>query len=190
MGTIVITSNISLDGVVQDPDGQEGFVRGGWFQAHGGPDLAAWAELETAEALEADAVLLGRASDEWFGSRWNGRDGEWAERLNALPKYVVSSTVEAACWTNGTVLRGDVVDEVKRLKSEVAGEIVVYASNQLVRTLIEQRLADELRLVVFPVVLGSGTRLFEDTAGPVGLRLRESRRLGENLTFVSYAIVG
>lgn len=188
MGKIVITSNVSLDGVVQDPDGQEGFARGGWFETYGGADLAAWAQLETAEALGADAVLLGRASDEWFASRWNDRDGEWAERLNGLPKYVVSSTLEAARWTNSTVLRGDVVEEVSRLKRDTTGEIVVYASYRLVRTLIENGLADELRLVVFPVVLGAGVRLFEDAVGTVGLRLLDTRKLGQNLTFASYAV--
>lgn len=187
MGKIVITTNISLDGVVQDPDGQEGFVRGGWFQTYGGKDLAAWAELETAEAAEAAAVLLGRASDEWFASRWRDRDGEWADRLNGLPKYVVSSTRDTARWTNGTVLRGDVVDEVRRLKRRVDGEIVVYASFQLVRTLLEHGLADELRLVVFPVVVGTGAKFFGGTCGTTGLRLLDVRRLGENLTLASYA---
>jgi len=188
MGKIVITSNVSLDGVVQDPDGQEGFDRGGWFTTYGGKDLAAWAELETAEARQADAVLIGRASDEWFATRWNDRVGEWAERLNGLPKYVVSSTPGAARWTNGTVLNGDIVEEIRRLKKDTDGEILVYASYRLVRTLIEQGLADELRVVVFPVVVGAGKRLFGDTAGALGMRLMETRKLGENLTFASYAI--
>jgi dihydrofolate reductase len=190
MGKIVITSNVSLDGVVQDPDGQEGFDRGGWFQRYGGPDLADWAELETAEAHAAEAVLVGRASDAWFATRWNGRDGAWAERLNGLPKYVVSSTLDAARWANGTVLRGDIVDEVRRLKKDVDGDILVYASYGLVRLLMAAGLADELRLVVFPVVVGAGTRLFGSAADMVGLRLLSTRRLGENLTFASYEISG
>jgi dihydrofolate reductase len=190
MGTIVISSNVSLDGVVQDPDGQEGFDRGGWFQTYGGADLAAWAELETAEAHAAEAVLIGRTSDAWFAARWNDRDGEWAERLNGLPKYVVSAGLETAQWTNGTVLRGDTVDEVRRLKKEVDGEILVYASYRLVRLLLDNGLADELRLVVFPVVVGAGARLFDDPAKAVGLRLLRTERLGENLTFAAYAVEG
>ncbi len=106
MGKIVISTNVSLDGVVQDPDGEEGFKLGGWFAEFGGKDVAAWAELETAEALRAQALLLGRRSDEWFAKRWLGREGEWADRLNSLPKYVVSSTLEDPKWTNATVLNG------------------------------------------------------------------------------------
>ena len=188
MGKIVITTNVSLDGVVQDPDGKEGSARGGWFETYGGNDLAAWAGLEAVEAAGAAAVLLGRASDEWFASRWNDRDGEWADRLNGLPKYVVSSTLDAAQWTNATVLRGDVVDEVTRLKRGVDGEIVVYASFQLVTSLIEHGLADELRMVVFPVIVGAGARLFGDVVDTAGLRLIDVRRLGEDLTFASYAL--
>lgn len=190
MGKIVITTNITLDGVIQDPDGLEGFARGGWFETYGGADLAAWAQLETTEALGADAVLLGRRSDEWFASRWTDRTGEWAERLNGLPKYVVSSTLDAPRWTNSTLLRGGLVEEVSRLKRDVDGEILVYASYQLVRTLIEHGLADELRVVVFPVVLGAGDRLFGDTVDPSALRLLAVHRLGENLTFASYAVGG
>ena len=104
MGRIVITTNLSLDGAVEDPDGQEGFERGGWFAQFGGKDLEAWATLETDEALGAEALLLGRRSDEWFASRWSSRTGEWADRLNSLPKYVVSSTLEDPDWNNSTVL--------------------------------------------------------------------------------------
>jgi dihydrofolate reductase len=188
MGKLVITANVSVDGVVQDPDGEEGFEGGGWFETYGGADLAAWAELEAAEAEAASAVLLGRASDEWFAARWNGRDGAWADRLNALPKYVVSSTVETASWVNGTVLDGDVVEEVTRLKRGVEGEIVVYASFRLARALMEHGLADELRLVVFPVVVGGGERLFGGPTDTTALRLIDVRRLGESLMFASYVI--
>jgi dihydrofolate reductase len=189
VGRIVITTNMSLDGVVQDPDGGEGFERGGWFTTSGGDDLAAWAELETAEALGASAMLLGRASDAWFAARWTTRPGAWADRLNALPKYVVSSTLGAPAWTNATVLRGDLVDEVRGVKAAHDGEILVYASYQLVRALLEHGLADELRLVVFPVVLGGGARLFGDTVDPTRLRLLEARPLGSDLAFLSYAVV-
>jgi len=114
MGKIVITTNVSLDGVVQDPDGQEGFRHGGWFGQFGGKDLEAWARLETDEALAAEALLLGRRSDEWFASRWLSRSGEWADRLNSLPKYVASSTLEDPRWSNATVVKGNVVDELVR----------------------------------------------------------------------------
>ena len=171
MGKIVISTNISLDGVVQDPDGEEGFRLGGWFGQFGGKDLEAWAKVEFAEALGTEALLLGRRSDEWFGARWSSRGGEWADRLNSLPKYVVSSTLVDPHWTNSTVLKGDVVTEVSKLKHELDGEIVVYASYQLGRTLIDHDLVDELRLVVFPVVLGAGERLFGETSDKKPLRL-------------------
>ena len=189
MGRIVITTNLSLDGAVEDPDGQEGFERGGWFAQFGGKDLEAWATLETHEALGAEALLLGRRSDEWFASRWSSRTGEWADRLNSLPKYVVSSTVEDPRWGNATVLEGDVVAEVSKLKHELEGEILVYASYQVVRTLLEHDLVDELRLVVFPVVLGAGARLFGETSETKPLRLLDSRTVGGGLAYLTYELV-
>jgi dihydrofolate reductase len=189
MGKIVITTNLSLDGVVQDPDGQEGFKLGGWFGQFGGKDLEAWAKLETDEALGAEALLLGRRSDEWFASRWNERTGEWADKLNSMPKYVVSSTLEQPSWSNATILKGDVVEEVSKLKQKVAGEILIYASYQLVRTLIEHDLVDELRLVVFPVMLGSGERLFGETSDKKPLRLLSTRTIGDGLAFLTYEVV-
>jgi dihydrofolate reductase len=188
MGKIVISTNVSLDGVVQDPDGEEGFGRGGWFFQYGGEDLEEWGKVEYAEALGTAALLLGRRSDEWFGARWASRPGEWADRLNSLPKYVVSSTLEDPKWTNVTVLKGTVVDEVTRLKQEIDGDIVVYASYQLGRTLIEHDLVDELRLIVFPVV-GAGERLFGETSGKKLFRLTGSRNVGNGLFFLTYAIV-
>jgi dihydrofolate reductase len=189
MGKIVISTNVSLDGVVQDPDGGEGFARGGWFGQAGGKDLEEWAKVEYDEALRAAALLLGRCSDEWFGARWASRPGEWADRLNGLPKYVVSSTLETPKWTNVTVLKGNVVDEVTRLKQELDGDIVVYASYQLARTLIEHDLVDELRLFVFPVVVGAGERLFGETSAKKPIRLVDSRTVGDGLTFLTYEIV-
>ncbi len=189
MGKIVISTNVSLDGVVQDPDGEEGFRLGGWFGQDGGKDLEEWAKVEYAEALRTEALLLGRRSDEWFGTRWASRPGEWADRLNSLPKYVVSSTLEEPRWTNVTVLKGNVVDEVTRLKQELDGDIVVYASYQLGRTLIEHDLVDELRLFVFPVVLGAGERLFGETSGKKPVRLAGSRTVGDGLAFLTYEIV-
>ena len=189
MGKIVITTNMTLDGVVQDPDGQEGFRLGGWFGQFGGKDLEEWAKVEYAEALGTEALLLGRRSDEWFAARWASASGEWADRLNSLPKYVVSSTLQDPRWTNVTVLKGDVVSEVTRLKQELDGDIVVLASYQLERTLIEHDLVDELRLFVFPVVLGAGERLFGETSDKKPMRLMNAKTIGDGLAFLTYALV-
>jgi dihydrofolate reductase len=189
MGKIVITTNMSLDGVVQDPDGAEGFSRGGWFVQAGGKDLDEWGKIEYAEALNSTALLLGRRSDEWFGTRWAARPGEFADRLNSLPKYVVSATLRDPMWTNVTVLKGDVTDEVTRLKRELDGDIVVYASYQLERALIEHGLVDELRLFVFPVVVGAGERLFGQTTGMKPFRLAGSRTVGDGLVLLTYEAV-
>jgi dihydrofolate reductase len=191
MGRIVMSGpqNVSLDGVVQDPDGAEGFRLGGWFGEFGGEDLEAWNKVALEEALHAEAWLLGRRSYEFFGVRWQPRSGALADRLNSMPKYVVSSTLEVPDWNNSTVLDGDVVTEVSRLKQRLAGEIVVPASYQLGRTLIEHDLVDELRLVVFPVVLGAGERIFNESSGQKPLRLLNSRTLGAGLAFLSYEFV-
>src|SRR5436853_2402893 len=154
MGKVVISENVSLDGVVQDPTGDEGFRHGGWFGQIGDKDREEWAKVEFDEALGAEALLLGRRSYEFFAARWPSRSGPWADRLNSLPKYVVSSTLEDPDWNNSTVLNGDAVTEVSKLKQELGGEIVVAASRQLVRTLMEHDPVDELRLMVYPVVLG------------------------------------
>src|SRR5437588_7393054 len=161
MGKIVVSENVTLDGVVQDPAGDEGFKVGGWIGAI--KDRPQLNQLALDEALGAEALLLGRRSYEWFAARWPSRSGEWADRLNSLPKYVVSSTLVDPDWNNSTVLKGEVVNEVSKLKQELDGEIVVYASCQLVRTLMEHDLVDELRLMVYPVVLGGGERLFAET---------------------------
>jgi dihydrofolate reductase len=189
MGKIVISENVSLDGVVEDPTGEEGFKHGGWFEQFGEQDREAWAKVEFAEALRAEAVLLGRRSDEYFGTRWSSRGGEWADRLNSLPKYVVSSTLVDPAWTNATVLKGDVVSEVSKLKRELDGEIVVYASRPLVQTLMEHDLVDELRLMVYPVVLGAGHRLFGDTTDKKPLRLLDTRTVGDGLAYLTYELV-
>ncbi|MGW4244279.1 dihydrofolate reductase family protein [Nocardia sp. NPDC004722] len=186
MGKIVISANATLDGVVQDPDGQEGFELGGWFHRFaGGKDFEEWGARETEEAWGAEALLLGRRSSEWFETRmpaFEARVGRaWADRMQSIPKYVVSSTLEDPQWNNTTVLTGDAAKEVSELKRKTAGEILVYGSYQLVRTLIAQHLADELRLVIFPVVLGTGQRLFDDTTAAKPLHLADTRRLGDGL---------
>ena len=191
MGKIVMSGpqNVSLDGVVQDPDGEEGFRLGGWFVQFGGKDLDEWNKVALDEALRATAWLLGRRSYEFFGVRWRPRSGELADRLNSMPKYVVSSTLEDPEWNNSTVLKGDVVTEVSKLKQELDGEIVVPGSYQLARTLIEHDLVDELRLVVFPVVLGDGERLFDGTSEKKPMRLVDTKPIGDGLAFLTYELI-
>lgn len=161
MGTIIVSENVSLDGVVEDPAGDEGFSRGGWVGLLATREDVAKLALD--EALGAAALLLGRRSYQWLAARWPSRSGELADRLNSIPKYVVSSTLEDPDWNNSTVLKGDAVAEVSKLKQKLDGEIVVAASFQLLRALMEHDLVDELRLKVFPVVLGEGERLFGGT---------------------------
>jgi len=187
MGRIVISENVSLDGVVQDPAGDEGFSRGGWVGPIAAREDVAKVALD--EALGAEAFLLGRRSYEWLAARWPSRNGALADRLNSLPKYVVSSTLEDPHWNNSTVLKGDPVDEVAKLKETLNGEIVVAGSFQLLRTLIEHDLVDELRLKVFPVVLGTGGRLFGQTSDKKQTRLIDSRTLGEGIAYLTYELV-
>ena len=189
MGKIVISENVSLDGVVQDPTGDEGFTLGGWFGQIGDKDRKEWAKVEFDEALGTEALLLGRRSYEWFAARWPSRSGEWADRLNSLPKYVVSSTLVHPEWNNSTVLKGEVVNQVSKLKQELDGEIVVYASRQLVRTLMEHDLVDELRLMVYPVALGAGERLFGETSDKKSMRLLDTRTVGDGLAYLTYELV-
>jgi dihydrofolate reductase len=189
MGKIVISENASLDGVVQDPTGEEGFRHGGWFNQIGGKDREGWAKVGFDEALGAEAFLLGRRTDEWLAARWLSRSGEWADRLNSLPKYVVSSTLEEAKWTNSTVLKGDVVKEVSKLKQELDGDIVVAGSIRLAHALIEHDLVDELRLMIFPVVLGAGERLFDETKDKKPIRLVHAQTVGDNLALLTYELV-
>jgi dihydrofolate reductase len=184
MGKIVISDNVSLDGVIQDPAGDEGFRHGGWVGLiKDRPELN---KLALDEALGAEALLLGRRSYEWLAARWPSRSGELADRLNSLPKYVVSSTLEHPDWNSSTVLKGDVVNEVSKLKHERNGEIVVPASFQLVHTLIEHDLVDELRLKIFPVVLGAGKRLFGETSDKRPMRLVDTQTVGGDVAFLTY----
>ena len=191
MGKIVLSGpqNISLDGVIQDPDGEEGFRLGGWFQQFGGKDLDEWGKVALEEALGAEAWLLGRRSYEFFGARWRPRTGPLADRLNSMPKYVVSSTLEHPDWNNSRVLDGDVVTAVSKLKQDLDGEIVVPGSYQIARTLIEHDLVDELRLVVFPVVLGAGERLFGETTDKKPMRLVDTKTIGDSLVLLTFQFV-
>jgi dihydrofolate reductase len=186
LGRIVISENVSLDGVVEDPAGDEGFDRGGWVGLiKDRPELN---QLALDEALGAEAFLLGRRSYEWFAARWPSRTGELADRLNGMPKYVVSSSLENLDWNSSRLLRGDAVGEVSRLKQKLDGEIVVAASFQLARTLIERDLADELRLKVHPVVLGDGKRLFGETSDTKRLRLVRSTTIDSEIAYLTYEV--
>ena len=191
MGKIIVSENVSLDGIVQDPVGDEGFRHGGWWGQYGGKDLEQWGKVETEEALAAEALLLGRRTDEMFAGLWLSRDGAWADRLNSMPKYVVSSTLSEPSWSNatgfkGAVLTGDVVTEVSELKQRLDGDIVVYGSARLVHMLMEHDLVDEVRLTVYPVVLGDGERLFVQTRDKQPMRLTEMRTLGKGLAYLTY----
>ena len=184
MGKIVVSDNVSLDGVIQDPAGDEGFRVGGWVG-----QIKDREELNTVkldEALSTEALLLGRRSYEFFAARWQPRGGDLADRLNSLPKYVVSSTLQDPDWNNSTVLKGDVVNVVSKLKQQVAGDIVVYASFQLSRTLLEHDLVDEMRLMVLPVVLGAGERLFGETSNKKPMRLVKARAIDDDIAFLTY----
>jgi dihydrofolate reductase len=189
MGKIVISENVTLDGVVQDPTGEEGFRHGGWFAQVGSNDREGFYKAALDEVLRAEALLVGRRSYEFLAARWPSRTGELADRMNSIPKYVVSSTLEDPGWNNSAVIKGDAVNEVSKLKERLNGEIVVPASLQLVRTLIEKDLVDELRLMVYPFVLGAGERLFGETSDKVPLRLVASRTVGDSLPYVTYQVV-
>ena len=186
MGKIVISENVSLDGVVQDPTGDEGLRNGGWFNRIGDSDRAEWAKVLFDEALRAEALLLGRRSDEWFATRWLSRSGPWADRLNSMPKYVVSSTLDEPRWGNATVLAGDVVNEVSKLKQRLDGDIVVNGSIQLAHTLIEHDLADEFRLFIYPFLVGTGWRLFGEVGEIKPMRLVQAQNVGDSLAFLTY----
>jgi dihydrofolate reductase len=183
MGKIVISENVTLDGVVEDPSGDQGFEHGGWVGHVADRPAVAGAALD--DALGAEALLLGRGGYEFFAARWPSRTGELADRLNGLPKYVVSSTLEDPDWENSTVLKGDAVDEASKLKRDLDGEIVVIGSIQLARTLIEHDLADELRLTVFPVALGTGERLLAEIGDRKPMRLVGARN-GDDVAFLTY----
>jgi dihydrofolate reductase len=184
MGKIILSDNVSLDGVIQDPAGDEGFSRGGWVGLI--KDLPGAAELALDEALGSEALLLGRRSYEWMAGRWPSRTGELADRLNSMPKYVVSSTLADPDWNNSTVLEGDPVNQVAKLRHELDGDIVVVASFQLVRTLMEHDLVDELRLKIYPVVLGAGERLFGETSDKKPMRLVDTQTVDGGVAFVTY----
>jgi dihydrofolate reductase len=184
MGQIVVTEFVSLDGVIEAPGGGEDYKHAGWsFEIDRGDEGN---QFKLDETMSSAALLLGRRTYEGFAAAWPERDGEFADKFNSMPKYVVSSTLRDPQWTNSTVLSGDVVDEVTTLKQKQDGNIVVHGSAQLVQSLIENDLVDELRLMVFPVVLGSGKRLFGETADKRRLQLSSSTVVGDGVAIQVY----
>jgi dihydrofolate reductase len=188
MGKIVISENVSLDGVVQDPAGAEGFSRGGWVGRVGDHGREEAAQVLLDEHLGAEALLQGRRTYEFLAARWPSRSGELANRMNSMPKYVVSSTLKDPKWNNTTVIKSDVMTAVSKLKQELNGEIVVAGSIQLVRTLLEHDLVDEVRLMVYPVVLGAGDQLFGETNDELPMRLVTIETIGD-LAYLRYEVL-
>jgi dihydrofolate reductase len=188
VGRIVVTEFVSLDGVLEDPGGSESFKYGGWsFEFARGEEGD---NFKLDEALQAEALLLGRVTYEGFAEAWPTREGEFADKFNSMPKYVVSSTLNEPEWNNSKVLEGDIVRAVSNLRQEVDGNIVVHGSAQLVQTLLEHDLVDELRLMVFPVVLGSGKKLFASTSEKKPLQLVDSKTVGDGVAILIYRPAG
>jgi dihydrofolate reductase len=188
VGRIVVTEFVSLDGVMEDPGGAESFKHGGWtFQINRGDEGD---KFKLDETFASEALLLGRVTFEGFAAAWPSRDGEFADKFNSMPKYVVSSTLADPEWNNSTVLKGDVAKEVAKLRQERDGDIVVHGSARLVQTLLEHDLVDEVRLMVFPVVLGSGKRLFGETTEKKPLRLVDSKVVGDGVAILVYEPAG
>jgi len=184
MGKIVVTEFVSLDGVMEDPGGSEDFKYGGWtFEIERGEEGD---KFKLDETMDAEALLLGRRTFEGFAEAWPSREGEFADKFNNMPKYVVSSTLKDPEWNNSTVVDGDLAESVGKLRDEIDGDVVVAGSAQLVQALIEHGLVDELRLMVFPVVLGSGRRLFGETSDKQSLKLTDSKFVGDGVAILTY----
>ena len=184
MGKLVVTEFVSLDGVIEDPGGAEDFRHGGWSFEFDRGDEGDRFKLE--ETRHSEALLLGRVTYEGFAAAWPSREGEFADKFNSMPKYVVSSTLTDPGWTNSTVIDGDVPKEVAQLRDDVDGDVVVHGSAQLAQTLVDHNLVDELRLMVFPVVLGTGKRLFGETRDKKPLRLTDSKVVGDGVAILTY----
>jgi dihydrofolate reductase len=184
MGRIVVTEFVSLDGVIEDPGGSEDFKYGGWSFEFSRGDEGDKFKLD--ETMDSGALLLGRRTYEGFAEAWPTRDGEFADKFNNMPKYVVSSTLKDPDWTNSTVIDGDLAEAVSKLREEVDGDVVVHGSAQLVQALVDQGLVDELRLMVFPVILGAGKRLFGETGDKKALRLTDSKTVGDGVSILIY----
>ena len=188
MGRIVVTEFVSIDGVMEDPGGSEDFDYGGWSFEYSRGDEGDRFKLD--ETMQSDALLLGRKTYEGFADAWPQRDGEFADRFNNMPKYVVSSTLTDPEWTNTTVIDGDLAAEVAKLRDAHDGDIVVHGSAQLAQALLENDLVDEVRLMVFPVVLGRGKRIFGETSNKKPLRLSDSKTVGDGVSILVYERAG
>jgi dihydrofolate reductase len=188
MGRIVVTEFVSLDGVIEAPGGGEEFQHAGWsFEIERGEEGD---QFKLDETMSSEALLLGRVTYEGFARAWPTREGEFADKFNSMPKYVVSSTLQDPEWSNTTVLGGGVAGEVGKLKQELDGDIVVHGSARLVQALVERDLVDELRLMVFPVVLGTGKRLFDGTTDKKPFRLADSKVVGDGVVILTYEPAG
>jgi dihydrofolate reductase len=177
MSKIVVSQFVSVDGVVEDPGGSEDWDRGGWaFKYERGPEGD---KFKLDEVMGADALLLGRVTFEGFAEAWPSREGEFADKFNNMPKYVVSTTLEDPEWNNSTVIKDNVAEEISKLKEQPGGDILVNGSVQLIQTLTEHGLVDEYRLMVFPVILGAGKRLFGETSEALPLKLVDAKPAGE-----------
>lgn len=184
MGRIVVSEFVSLDGVIEAPGGGEEYRHGGWsFEIDRGPEGD---KFKLDETLEAEALLLGRVTYDGFAAAWPTMQGEFADKFNSMPKYVISSTLKQPEWNNTTVLGGELVDEVSKLRESSSGDVVVHGSAQLVQALLEHDLLDELRLMVYPVVLGSGKRLFGPTSDKKRLRLTDTKLVGDGIVIHTY----
>src|SRR5205809_4753568 len=184
MGKIVVTEFVSLDGVMEDPGGAEGFKYGGWtFEISRGDEGD---KFKLDETMDSDALLLGRVTYEGFAKAWPSREGEFADKFNRMPKYVISSTLKKADWNNSTILSGDATEEITKLKKKLKGNIVVHGSAQLVQALVANDLIDELRLMVFPVILGSGKKLFGGMDEKKSMKLISSQTVGDGVGILIY----
>jgi dihydrofolate reductase len=184
MGRIIVTEFVSLDGVMQDPGGDSKWKHAGWsFKVSRGDEGD---KFKLDETFDTEALLLGRVTYEAFARAWPSVPGPFGDKFNNMPKYVVSSTLEKADWNNSTILKGDVVKEVAKLKQRLSGNIAVHGSARLAQTLLEHDLVDELRLMVYPVILGSGKRLFGDTTDAKALKLAESRTVGDGVVILIF----
>ena len=184
MGRIVVTEFVSLDGVMEDPGGAEDYKYGGWtFEIERGEEGN---RFKLDETTASEALLLGRRTYEGFAEAWPKREGEFADKFNEMPKYVVSSTLGEPEWQNTTVLSGDLAEEVNRIRESTDGDVVVHGSAQLVQALIERDLVDELRLMVFPVILGRGKRLLGETSDKKRLQLKDSQSVGDGVAILTY----
>jgi dihydrofolate reductase len=188
MGRIVVTEFVSLDGVMEAPGGDDGFVRGAWtFEFDRGEEGN---RFKLDETRDSQALLLGRRTYEGFAAAWPEREGEFADKFNTMPKYVVSATLTDPTWTNTSVISGDIAAGVRALREEQQGDIVVHGSARLVQTLLDNDLVDELRLMVFPVVLGVGKKLFAKTTDSKRLQLSESKVVGDGVAILVYTPAG